>query len=378
VKPLKAVPRILGAALCISLLTPLAPFSGGVAEAGCLRYVAAGDHIPAGHEVSQDERFPSQLAKDHLFGATENDPSGWCVYNVAKNDTTSATYNSGGQLAETWNYFPDLITLTVGEENTTVVNLVTSCFDKIKDHDFAGGNACASQVLANTTLWTDLTKDLTTTLQQYHMIMAGRPQLVVAVTGYPNPYPKALDAAAKVATLCPPLQDTIPTCTARWVQLSPALQVIDQTFVKLNDTIKNALGPFQAGPSGNRFVYVDTYTKTRDHCMKMEVEIKTRVYHPPNTVHQHNSPTAVNFGCSDPWYVAGSDGTAKPNYLVPAATGILLDWSQTTKGMGIHPNQKGHKCIADLVWEADTIDPGTTPLKWLLGYGEASKTDICQ
>ena len=28
--------------------------------------------------------------------------------------------------------------------------------------------------------------------------------------------------------------------------------------------------------------------------------------------------------------------------------------------------------------EADTIDPGTTPLKWKLGYGEASKTDYCQ
>ena len=40
--------------------------------------------------------------------------------------------------------------------------------------------------------------------------------------------------------------------------------------------------------------------------------------------------------------------------------------------MGVYPNEDGHKCIADAIWEADTIDPGTTPLKWKLGYGEAS------
>ena len=44
--------------------------------------------------------------------------------------------------------------------------------------------------------------------------------------------------------------------------------------------------------------------------MKMEVEIKTKVEHPEESgaVHEHDSP-AVNFGCSDPWFVAGDDGT---------------------------------------------------------------------
>ena len=46
--------------------------------------------------------------------------------------------------------------------------------------------------------------------------------------------------------------------------------------------------------------------------------------------------------------------------------------------MGVYPNADGHQCIADAIWEADTIDPGTTPLKWKLGYGEASTTDYCQ
>ena len=108
---------------------------------------------------------------------------------------------------------PDLITLTIGGENTTIINLITECFDKVKDHDFTGANVCAAAVLGNTTLWTNLNQNLTTILQQYRMILAGRPKLVVAVTGYPNPYPKALDAAPKIAELCVPLIDTIPTCT---------------------------------------------------------------------------------------------------------------------------------------------------------------------
>jgi hypothetical protein len=57
---------------------------------------------------------------------------------------------------------------------------------------------------------------------------------------------------------------------------------------------------------------------------------------------------------------------------------VLTRKSQTTKGMGVYPNADGHKCIADVIWEADTIHPGTTPLKWLLNYGEPSNEDICQ
>ena len=113
--------------------------------------------------------------------------------------------------------------------------------------------------------------------------------------------------------------------------------------------------------------------------MKMEVEIKTKVEHPEEegAVHDHNSPK-VNFGCSDPWFKAGDDGTAMPNYLDPAALGVLIDRSQTTSGMGVHPNDAGNKCIANLIWEADTLEPGVTPLKWKLSIPEAPKTDICQ
>lgn len=340
----------------------------------CARhYVAGGDHIPAGHEVEESERYPSHLVEDHLktWGP-------WCVYNVAENEATSSTYITGGQLARTWNYRPDLITLTIGEENTTIVTLVNDCFDKLKDHDFTGANVCAATILGNTSLFTNLNLKLTTIMQQYRVIMAGRPKLMVAVTGYRNPYPKTTTAATKIVELCVPLIDTIPTCTARWVQLPPALETIDQVFKKLNTTIENAVKPFAIG-SGSRFVYVDTYTKTRDHCMKMEVEIKTKVEHPEEdgVVHDHDSPK-VNFGCDENWYVEGEDGTKMPDYLDPAAIGILIQKSQTTSGMGIHPNDDGHKCISDLIWEADTLEPGITPLKWKLGIPEAPNSNICQ
>jgi hypothetical protein len=367
----------LGALVSVALVGATAPgefLPATAAQTFCgLRYVASGDDIPAGHDVTESERYPYQLWEDHLKKWGQ-----WCVFNLAKNGTTSSTLITGGQLAQTWNNRPDLITLTVGEQNPTIVNLVKSCFDKLKDHEFSAANACAAAILGNTSLFTQLHLNLTTTLQQYRMILAGRPHLVVAVTGYPNPYPNALEATAKIALLCTPLIDTVPTCVARWAQLPPALQVIDQVFVQLNATIANAVAPYTIG-SGGRIIFVNTYDKLRSHCMKMEVEIKTTVEHPEESgaVHEHNSPK-VNFGCSDPWFVAGDDGDAIPFYLYPAAIGVLVKATQTTSGMGVYPNESGHNCISDLIWEADTPEPGVTPLKWKLRVPEAPNSSICQ
>ena len=371
------VARVAILALLLNgLFVSVAPVSAALDIDGICgkRFIAAGDHVPAGHEVSKEERFPSQLREDHLAAF------GFCSMNIAVNETTSATYISGSQLSQTWNLRPDLITLTVGEENTTIVNLITTCFDKVKDHDFTDANVCAAQILGNSSLWTALTNNLTTTLQQYRLIMSGRPQLVVAVTGYSNPYPDALAVTPKIVELCVPLIDNIATCSIRWAQFPPALVTIDQVFKKLNTTIQNALKPFQQGPSANRYVFVDTYTKTRDHCMKMDVQMKTTVEHPEleGQVHHHDNFTSVSFGCDDPWYVEGSDGTKIPEYLAPSTPGVLIDKSQTTKGMGVHLDADGHQCVADLIWEADTIDPGTTPLKWKLGVPEAADPNICQ
>ncbi len=345
--------------------------TASAADVDCARrLLAGGDRVPAGQEVSNDERYPSQLVEDHLgqYGP-------WCVYNTATNGATSSGYITRGQLAESWNKAADLITVTVGAENDGIKKLFTDCFDKVKDHDFTGANVCAAQVLANEQAFTNLKLNLTTILQQYRVLAARRPNLVVAVTGYPNPYPDATEAAIKVVQLCVPLIDTIPTCSIRWAQLPPALATIDAAVKKLNSAIKAGVANFQLAANGQRFVYVDTYETLRDHCMKMEVTIKTKVEHPEQSgaVHLHDSGP-VNFGCSDPWFVEGSDGTKIPDYLEPATLGILIEKSQTTKGMGIHPDVDGHDCISDLVFEADTIEPGTTPLKWKLNIAQPPET----
>jgi hypothetical protein len=363
---------ILGSTLAVGLS------AAGVepvdAAAGCRIYVASGDEVTNGKAMDDNaSRYPEQLIEDHIKAP------GWCLYNQGKNGQTSSSYISGGGLSSAYNMRPDFLTLQLGEQNSTVVNLVTTCFDKVKDHDFTGASACGSQILGNSSLWSNLKNNYTTILQYTRIMASQRPQLVVAVVNYPNPYPQSTDVIDEIATLCVPLVDTIPTCTVRWAQLSPALLVLDQVFQKLNQTLKESLAPFQAGANGSRWVYVDTYPKFKDHCMTMKVTVKTKVEHPEESgaVHQHDSPE-VNFGCSEEWFVEGSDGTAKPNYLLPAALGVLVDWSQTTKGMGVYPNADGHQCIADAIWEADTIDPGTTPLKWKLGYGEAANSSICQ
>jgi len=344
------------------------------AAAGCRIYVASGDDYTNGKEMDDNEnRYPEKLLADHLVSP------GWCLFNQGANEQTSSSYISDGGLSNAYNMRPDLLTIQLGEQNPTIVNAIDSCFDKVRDHDFAGASGCASAITANSSLWKDLAYNYTTILQQTRIMAAQRPGLVIAVVGYPNPYPRAEDVVDEIAQLCTPLIDTTLTCVLRWVQLPAALLTLDQVFVKLNATLKKSLGPFQQGPNGSRWVFVDTYPKMEDHCMKMEVEIKTKVEHPEQSgaVHDHNSPK-VNFGCSEPWFVEGDDGTAKPNYLIPATPGVLVEWSQTTSGMGVYPNADGHKCIADSIWEADTIDPGTTPLKWKLRYGEPSDSDICQ
>src|SRR5215213_5872587 len=142
-----------------------------IAQDCAKRYVAGGDHIPAGHEVEENERYPNHLLEDHLkkWGP-------WCVYDTAENEATSAQYISGGnqQLSQAWNLRADLITLTVGGENSQIIKLITECFDNIKDHDFAEASACASSVLGNTSAWTQLTNNLTTTLGQYRLMLGGR------------------------------------------------------------------------------------------------------------------------------------------------------------------------------------------------------------
>jgi hypothetical protein len=342
------------------------------AAAGCNIYVASGDDIANGHDLNDNEkRYPEQLAEEHIK------TPGWCLYNQGKDGQTSSAFISDGGLSKAYNMRPDLLTIQLGEQNDPASKILNDCFDKVKDHQFLNASSCAAQILANVGLWENLKKNYTTILQQTRIMAFSRPKLVVAIVNYPNPYPQAADVVGPYVNMCTQLVDTIQTCLTRWNQLPAALVAIDQVFQKLNQTLKDAVAPFQAGPNGSRWVLVDVYPKFKNHCMEMNVSIFTTVFHPPSTIDTHNSINN-NIGCSENWFTETYSGNRIPDYLPPAATGILLTYTQTTRNMGKYPNSDGHECIAHAIWEADTIEPGTTPLKWKLGYAEEADESICQ
>ena len=365
---------VVGAALIVAVSGVVLGVDGRVetALAGCNIYVAAGDDIPKGHDLDDDgSRYPEQLVEDHIK------TPGWCLYNQGQDGQTSSAFITDGGLSNAYNKRPDLLTIQLGEQNDPLAKILNDCFDKVKDHQFLDASSCAAQILANTSLWDNMKKNYTTILQQTRIMAFQRPRLVIAVVNYPNPFPQAQDVVAPFSLMCTKLVDTIPTCLQRWAQMPAALTVIDQVFQKLNQTLQEAMAPFQAGPNGSRWVYVDVYPKFKNHCMTMKVSIFTTVFHPPSTVDTHNS-TDNNIGCSENWFTETYSGNRIPDYLPPASNGVLLTYTQTTTSMGKYPNADGHQCIADAIWEADTIEPGTTPLKWKLGYGEESTTDYCQ
>ncbi|HEX8968247.1 MAG TPA: hypothetical protein VF937_10220, partial [Chloroflexota bacterium] len=231
--------------------------------------------------------------------------------------------------------------------------------------------------------FTNLTNDLNFTLQQYRVIMAGRPWLVVAVVGYANPYPQAAAVSTDITELCTNTVDAITSCTTRWSQLPAALLALDNVVQKLNTTIQHAVSPFNIGSQG-RIIFVNPYDKfkgssstSHGHEMKIDVTLKLdEVCHLCGTegTYFDNHSSEQNVGSGSPWFQAGSDGTDLPFYLQPPdqindPPVVIVQLSQTTSGMGVYPNDSGNKCISDLIWEA---------VKWKLNVGEPANTNICQ
>lgn len=346
------------------------------------RYVAGGDGVvhPAkdtDEEHSTDtDRYPDQLLKK----LQEKHPGPWCEFNTMDEVTDGSTmtvttdeYRTSGdptQQSQAHSLRPHLITLTLGRDNSGIQQHVTTCMDQIRDHNFIQANACALAVLANVPAWDKLERDLAGILGKYEVQMAGNPNLVVAVTGYFNPYPQALDVTTKIPGFCAKLVDTIPTCTARWVLLPPALVVLDQVVKKLNTTIEGVVDKFETHSRGQYF-FVNPYEKFKKHCMVFHVKIETKVYHPTNTVDQHDSEE--DFGCKNGSWILDDGDTSRfpPVYLIPAVNGVLIYFAQTTTKMGLYPNGDGHKCIAGLIYEAKTADD--LLLKHKLGIAEEAK-----
>jgi hypothetical protein len=322
-------------------------------------YVAAGDGVVhgdkdlnGGNAVGESDRYSEVLTKKLVDAHFP-----YCLFNVSQGSTTTDDYQDEDidgftQQSKAHDLRPRLITLELGRENDSIKNHISTCLDQIKDHLFIQANACALAVLADQGAFEKLTKDLSDILNQYKVQMDGNPRLVIAVLGYFNPYPAATDVVTKIPEFCTKLVDVIPTCTIHWALLSPVLVILDQIVKKLNTTIEDVVKKFAIASQG-RYYFVNPYDKFKSHCMKMEVEINIKVYHPTNTVDSHQ--TKKDFGCSEPWIESdGFDGKLPPwHYLPPAVNGVLVYTDQTTSGMGAFPNKDGHKCLADLIYEAD-------------------------
>ena len=69
---------------------------------------------------------------------------------MSENEATSSTDNHRRPARADLELPPRPDHADVGEENETIINLITDCFDNVKDHDFAGATACAAAILGNT------------------------------------------------------------------------------------------------------------------------------------------------------------------------------------------------------------------------------------
>lgn len=345
------------------------------------RYVAGGDGVvhPAKDtdeaKGAKTDRYPDVLLKK----LQEKHPGPWCEFNTMDEATsgsdmtvTSQEYMTSGnptQQSMAHELRPHLITLTLGRDNNGILDHVDRCMTNVRDHDFLQANTCALFVLNNPLHWETLTKELSTILERYRTQQTGNPDLVVAVTGYFNPYPSALEVVPRFTQLCINTVDTIPSCLVRWAQLPSALVVLDQVVRKLNATIEGVVDQFEQTSRG-RFFFVNPYEKFKSHCMTFSVRITINVYHPPSSTDVHNS--SQDIGCSNTWIEDDGDiGTKSPTYLVPAVNGVLISWLQVTQKLGLYPNAAGHRCLAGLVYEAKTADG--LLLKNELGIPEGAK-----
>ena len=188
-----AILRMTAAALVVAGLmarVPERPPGGGAdaPRAAGFASCSTGDDIPAGHDVSElralsrtiSSRSPEEVGRR---GASTTSP---------RTGRRRRRKSPAARRAQTWNYRPDLITLTVGEQNTTIVKLITDCFDDVKNHDFTGASTCASAILGNSGLWTQPQPESDDDPAAVPRDHGGRPSSSSPSTGYPNPYPKAL------------------------------------------------------------------------------------------------------------------------------------------------------------------------------------------
>jgi sugar lactone lactonase YvrE len=342
---------------------------------GCRNaYMAGGDSIPFGADLTSGLNYPAHLLNDHLVKLNSN----WCLKNSAQSGASTPDYICGGptvgcivagsdepegssenedapQLSPTLKSNPDLITITLGVDNKVLPTMTATCIPDLLAGNSDGAERCESGILSDKAAWSGLSSDFAQVLAAYQQLMASRPNLVVAVTNYYDPMPTNVrddavkDFCTQLGFLAKTFRNAEGQCRSALDQFRPTLKKMDDIIVKLNSTLKAAATPFVKS-SGGRLVFVNIHDAFAGHCSAINLGIDAGLL---------GGSAHGNLGCSSSWVVQAPSGSGTTQQ-----NGYKLIYS----GIGVHPNDAGHSCISNLIWEA---------VKAKLGSSEAPNTKPC-
>lgn len=329
-------------------------------SAGCAsnskNYVATGDSIPFGAELSEGTNYPTHLLTDHLIPLDAS----YCSTNLAQSGASTANYRSGGgtfnaQLQPTLDANAKLVTVTVGVDNKVLPTLANQCLPKLASLDFAGARSCETSLLNDTSAWNSLATDLKAILVSYRSSLSSNPELYVAITNYYNPMPSSI-SSTQLKAFCDQLSPGVAgQCNGLLGQMNSALGAANGVLNKLNQTIANTVSPFTS--SSTHFIFVNIHDTFVGHCSVVNMSVSISPY---------GGSASGNLGCAsskswiEPATIQSGGGSKQIGPFTFSATGSAQ--------AGVHPNDAGHNCISNLVWEA---------VKNRLGSSEASKSSPC-
>ena len=239
------------------------------AAAGCRIYVASGDDVTNGKEMDDNaSRYAEQLIADHIKSP------GWCLCNQGKNGQTSSSYITGGGMASAYNMRPDFQTITprraeLDHRQPHHVLLRQGEGPRLR----RWGRLRVGRSWATRRLWTNMKNNYTTILLQ---TSGSWPRSARGWsspwTNYPNPYPAGGGRHRRDHHSCA-YRSSTPSRRAPPdgpSYLRPCSRSTRRSRSS-TPTMKNTMAPFQQGPNGSRYVYVDMYPTFEDHCMTMKV-----------------------------------------------------------------------------------------------------------
>ncbi len=189
------------------------------AAAGCRIYVASGDDVTNGKAMNDNaKRYPETAARG------PHQVAGLVPLQPGQERPDVVELHHRRRLSSAYNMRPDFLTIQLGEQNATIVKLITDCFDKVKDHDFTGAQrlrgADPGEHVALDEPQEQLHDD--PAADQDHGLAAAAARRGGGRTTRTRIRSRST-SSTRSRSLCVPLIDTIPTCSIRWAQLPPAL-----------------------------------------------------------------------------------------------------------------------------------------------------------